>query len=63
MNLSRNLRLLLFGSLYAAQGAVMSHFLTFNIVYLGEAGYGPGDIGIFQSYSWCPSSSRSFWAC
>lgn len=48
MNLSRNLRLLLFGSLYAAQGAVMSHFLTFNILYLGEAGYGPDEIGIFQ---------------
>jgi PAT family beta-lactamase induction signal transducer AmpG len=40
---------LLFGSLYAAQGAVMSHFLTFNILYLGEAGYGPEDIGIFQA--------------
>ena len=49
MNLSRNLRFLLFGSLYAAQGAVMSHFLTFNILYLGEAGYGPEDIGIFQA--------------
>jgi len=49
MNLSRNLRFLLFGSLYAAQGAVMSHFLTFNILYLGEAGYGPDDIGIFQA--------------
>lgn len=49
MNLSRTLRYLLFGSLYAAQGAVMSHFLTFNILYLGEAGYGPEDIGIFQA--------------
>lgn len=49
MNLSRNWRLLLFGSLYAAQGAVMSHFMTFNILYLGEAGYGPDDIGIFQA--------------
>jgi PAT family beta-lactamase induction signal transducer AmpG len=49
MNLSRNLRLLLFGSLYAAQGAVMSYFLTFNILYLGEAGYGPDDIGLFQA--------------
>jgi PAT family beta-lactamase induction signal transducer AmpG len=49
MNLSRNLRLLLFAGLYAAQGAVMSHFLTFNILYLGEAGYGPEDIGIFQA--------------
>jgi MFS family permease len=48
MNLSKSLRLLLFGSLYAAQGAVMSHFLTFNVLYLGEAGYGPDDIGIFQ---------------
>jgi PAT family beta-lactamase induction signal transducer AmpG len=49
MNLSRTWRLLLFGSLYAAQGAVMSHFMTFNILYLGEAGYGPEDIGIFQA--------------
>jgi len=49
MNLSRNLRLTLFGALYLAQGAVMSFFLTFNILYLGEAGYGPEDIGIFQA--------------
>jgi PAT family beta-lactamase induction signal transducer AmpG len=27
----------------------MSHFLTFNILYLGEAGYGPDDIGFFQA--------------
>jgi PAT family beta-lactamase induction signal transducer AmpG len=49
MALSRNLRLLLFSSLYMAQGAVMSHFMTFNILYLGEAGYRPDEIGIFQS--------------
>jgi PAT family beta-lactamase induction signal transducer AmpG len=49
MNLSRNLRLALFSGLYLAQGAVMSYFLTFNIVYLGQAGYGPDDIGIFQA--------------
>ncbi len=49
MNLSRSLRLRLFGGLYAAQGAAMSHFLTFNILYLGEAGYGPDDIDVFQA--------------
>jgi MFS family permease len=27
----------------------MSYFLTFNILYLGEAGYGPDDVGIFQA--------------
>jgi PAT family beta-lactamase induction signal transducer AmpG len=60
MKLSRNFRLLLFGSLYAAQGAVMSHFLTFNILYLGEAGYGPDDIGIFQSLLLVPFILKIF---
>jgi PAT family beta-lactamase induction signal transducer AmpG len=46
---SRNFRLALFGSLYFAQGAMMSYFLTFNILYLGEFGYGEADIGIFQA--------------
>jgi PAT family beta-lactamase induction signal transducer AmpG len=45
----RNFRLLLFSSLYFAQGAIMSYFLTFNILYLGEAGYSPADVGIFQA--------------
>lgn len=60
MNLSRNLRLLLFGSLYAAQGAVMSYFLTFNILYLGESGYGPDEIGIFQSLLLVPFILKIF---
>jgi PAT family beta-lactamase induction signal transducer AmpG len=46
---SRNFRLALFGSLYFAQGAMMSYFLTFNILYLGEFGYGEADVGIFQA--------------
>jgi PAT family beta-lactamase induction signal transducer AmpG len=51
---------MLFGSLYAAQGAVMSHFLTFNILYLGEAGYGPDEIGIFQSLLLVPFILKIF---
>jgi PAT family beta-lactamase induction signal transducer AmpG len=49
MLLSRNFRLALFGSLYFAQGAMMSYFLTFNILYLGEFGYSEADVGIFQA--------------
>ncbi|MFZ5918720.1 MAG: MFS transporter [Chloroflexota bacterium] len=49
MTLSRYFRLALFGGLYFAQGAIMSYFLTFNILYLGEFGYGEADIGIFQA--------------
>ncbi len=49
MKMSRNLRLTLFGVLYFAQGTMMSYFLTFNILYLGEYGYGPADVGIFQA--------------
>ena len=49
MNLSRNMRLTLFAALYFAQGTMMSYFLTFNILYLGEYGYGPADVGIFQA--------------
>jgi len=49
MTLSRYFRLALFSSLYFAQGAIMSYFLTFNILYLGEFGYGEADIGIFQA--------------
>jgi PAT family beta-lactamase induction signal transducer AmpG len=49
MNLSRNLRLTLFGILYFAQGTMLSYFLTFNILYLGESGYTPADVGIFQA--------------
>lgn len=49
MSLNRSFRLALFGSLYFAQGAIMSYFLTFNILYLGEFGYGEADVGIFQA--------------
>jgi PAT family beta-lactamase induction signal transducer AmpG len=49
MPTGRNFRLALFGSLYFAQGAMMSYFLTFNILYLGEFGYGEADVGIFQA--------------
>jgi len=49
MSTGRNFRLALFSSLYFAQGAMMSYFLTFNILYLGEFGYGEADVGIFQA--------------
>jgi PAT family beta-lactamase induction signal transducer AmpG len=49
MTSNRSFRLALFGSLYFAQGAMMSYFLTFNILYLGEFGYGEADVGIFQA--------------
>ena len=42
-------RLLLFGSLYLAQGAILSYFLTFNILYLREFGFTASDIGFFQA--------------
>lgn len=47
--MSRSYRYTLFGSLYFAQGMLMSYFLTFNILYLGERGYTEGDVGIFQA--------------
>jgi PAT family beta-lactamase induction signal transducer AmpG len=46
--LTRNRRLLLFSGLYFAQGAILSYFLTFNILYLGESGYSAEEVGIFQ---------------
>ena len=46
--LTRNRRLLLFSALYFAQGTILSYFLTFNILYLGENGYSPEEVGIFQ---------------
>ncbi len=42
-------RIGLFGSLYFSQGMLMSYFLTFNILYLGDAGYSAGEVGIFQA--------------
>ena len=49
MRLSKNFRFTLFTLLYFSQGLVMSYFLTFNVLYLGEFGYTEGDIGIFQA--------------
>ena len=49
MPTSGSFRLALFSGLCFAQGAIMSYFLTFNILYLGEFGYGEADIGIFQA--------------
>ena len=46
--LTRNRRLVLFTALYFAQGSILSYFLTFNILYLGEQGYSPEEVGIFQ---------------
>jgi len=46
--LKSSYRIALFSSLYFAQGMLMSYFLTFNILYLGENGYSPGEVGIFQ---------------
>lgn len=42
-------RIGLFSSLYFAQGMLMSYFLTFNILYLGDAGYSAAEVGIFQA--------------
>ena len=47
--LTKGYRIGLFSSLYFAQGMLMSYFLTFNILYLGAAGYSAGDVGIFQA--------------
>lgn len=45
---SRSRRLALFGSLYFAQGAILSYFLTFNILYLRAHGFAADQIGLFQ---------------
>ena len=47
--MTKSFRIGLFSSLYFAQGMLMSYFLTFNILYLGAAGYTAGDVGIFQA--------------
>jgi len=60
---SRNFRLALFGSLYFAQGAMMSYFLTFNILYLGEFGYGEADVGVFQAVLAVPFVLKIFLGC
>ncbi len=46
---SRRGRLLHFGSLYLAQGAALSFFLTFNVMYLRRHGLDADDIGVFQA--------------
>lgn len=38
-----------FASLYFAQGALLSYFLTFNILFLREAGLAADRIGLFQA--------------
>lgn len=58
--LTKNKRLLLFSSLYFAQGTIMSYFLTFNILYLGEAGYSETDVGIFQAVLVAPFILKVF---
>jgi PAT family beta-lactamase induction signal transducer AmpG len=60
MTLSRNLRLLLFGGLYFTQGVTLSFILTFNILYLGEAGYGPGEVGFLQALLLVPFILKIF---
>jgi len=47
--MQRTSRIALFSSLYFAQGMLMSYFLTFNILYLGESGYSAGEVGVFQA--------------
>ena len=45
----RRRRLIQFGSIYFAQGAILSYFLTFNILYLRQHGFAAGEIGFFQA--------------
>ncbi len=49
MTLAQQYRLLLFGSLYFAQGGALSYFLSYNIVFLRGLGYDAEDIGTFQA--------------
>ena len=46
---SRVGRLLHFGSLYFVQGAILSYFLTFNVLYLRQYDLGADEIGVFQA--------------
>jgi PAT family beta-lactamase induction signal transducer AmpG len=45
----RRRRLIHFGSIYFAQGAILSYFLTFNILYLRQHGFAAAEIGFFQA--------------
>lgn len=38
-----------FGTLYFAQGVILAYFLTFNILYLRDAGFAADEIGFFQA--------------
>ncbi len=49
MTLAQQYRLLLFGSLYFAQGGALSYFLSYNIVFLKGMGYDAEDVGAFQA--------------
>jgi len=49
MTSNKRYRLFVFGALYFAQGAVLSYFITFNILYLREFGYSVEAVGFFQS--------------
>lgn len=60
VSMTRSFRLYIFSSLYFAQGMLMSYFLTFNILYLGESGYTPADVGIFQAILTIPFVLKIF---
>lgn len=47
--MTRTQRLTLFASLYLAQGAVLSYFFTFNLLYLTQHGFAADRIGFFQA--------------
>lgn len=49
MSIAQRYRLLLFGSLYFAQGGALSYFLSFNVLYLRSLGVDADDVGLFQS--------------
>lgn len=49
MTSNKHYRLFVFGALYFVQGAVLSYFITFNILYLREFGYSKEAVGFFQS--------------
>lgn len=49
MTMTRPQRLALFASLYLAQGAVLSYFFTFNVLYLSARGFAADEIGYFQA--------------
>ncbi|MBN2000682.1 MFS transporter [candidate division KSB1 bacterium] len=46
---NKHYRLFIFGALYFVQGAVLSYFITFNILYLREFGFSKEAVGFFQS--------------